>query len=266
MTDVRTGGESHARTPDAPGPVSATLREELSLGAHVHVWQLALRPARHFVDDTSSIAWLDAAERRRADRFLVAEARACYLQCRIALRTLLGGYLGRSPAEVYIDVAPHGKPTLTQAAESWLCFNVSHSHERALVAVASRRQVGIDVEHIRPDLDHEEMAVHHFAPEERAALARLPAAERCDAFFWYWTRKEAYLKATGDGLMTPLDSFHIVPAAAHAPVHVTVAGQPHASQRWSFHDVPLPRDYAGALVVEGPAHVRMLEFPVIRSP
>lgn len=265
MNDVWTSEESHAGT-QARGPVSATLRDELSRGAHVHVWQLALRTARRFVDETPSLALLDAAERQRADRFLVPDARACYLQCRAALRTLLGGYLGRHPADVCIGVAPHGKPTLTEAAEAWLCFNVSHSDERALVAVASRRPVGIDVERIRPDLDHEEMAVHHFAPEERAALARLPAAERCDAFFWYWTRKEAYLKATGDGLMTPLDSFHIVPAAAHAPVHVAVIGQPQASQRWTFHDVPVPREYAGALVVEGAATPRLLDLLPHHSP
>lgn len=262
MNGVSTNQNAETGMPDVRTPVTVAMREELVLGAHAHVWAIALQPASEFVEDSAVKALLDAVELRRAERFLVPEARSSFLQCRAALRTLLGGYLGRHPASIALGVAEHGKPVLREAADVWLSFNVSHSDRRALVALACRRQLGVDVERIRDDLDHEEMAAHHFAHQERVAIAQLPAAQRCDAFFACWTRKEAYLKATGSGLLTPLDSFHVVTATPHSPARVEVIDQPEASNRWTLHDVPLPPGYAGALAVEGPAvSLRMLDYP-----
>ncbi len=163
----------------------------------VHVWHLSLEA------DPSTLAayWLllSADERQRADRFVFPELRRRFVMARANLRQLLGIYTGRPAEELRFAYGPSGKPELS--AGSW-CFNVSHSGEQALIAVAlggDDRAVGVDLEMIRP-LDYEAVGSRILAEADLLALAQLPASAKSEAFFRLWVRHEARAKAIGAGI------------------------------------------------------------------
>jgi 4'-phosphopantetheinyl transferase len=140
---------------------------------------------------------LSADERVRAQRFRYAQHRDRFVIARGALRTLLGCYLQTAPAQLEFTYGPHGKPSLSQGG---LEFNLSHSAHLAVIAVAADRPVGIDLEQVHPINDLEKLTERFFTSGEHQRLLRLPAAQRLPNFFRGWTCKEAYLKATGEGL------------------------------------------------------------------
>ena len=216
----------------------------------VHVWRIALdigdavlsRRRDSLADD----------ERQRADRFHMEKHRRHFTAGRGALRTILAGYLGLRPEAIRFTYTSYGKPLLAGAKEA-LRFNLSHSHGLALLAVTLSREIGVDIEFLRDNLerDGELLAERFFSPREVAVLRSLPAELRREAFFHCWTRKEAYIKAHGMGLSLPLDQFDMTlrpdePAALLATRH-----NPAEAQRWSMRSL-LPADgYVGALAVEG---------------
>ena len=214
------------------------------LSADVHVWLLDLGQPDHLIRrlwDT-----LDGEERARAARFVFSTDRARYTAAHGLVRHVLSGYLGISPAEVIFGYGRHGKPYLVMAdAPAVLRFNVSHSANLCLCAVTLDREVGVDIERIRVDRDHRGIADRYFSPAERAALLALPAEQLVRAFYDCWTRKEAHLKATGDGLGVPLDSFDVpvIPDARLAP----------AADRRGLRLMSLPAvpGFATALAVSG---------------
>ena len=142
----------------------------------------------------------------RADGLPSSAHRRRFVAARATLRQLLGRYLGQEPGAVVFACGAHGKPFLPPGG---LHFNVSHTQGLALYAIASAREVGVDVEWMRLQVAHERIAARFFAPEEREMLAQVPAEERRVAFYHIWTRKEAYLKARGDGLAAGLDTFAV---------------------------------------------------------
>jgi 4'-phosphopantetheinyl transferase len=183
----------------------------------------------------------------RAERFHFSRDRNGYITVRGILRGLLARYLGRSPAELEFCYGLWGKPFLRQENQTRsVQFNVSHSKGWALLAFAIGRNLGVDVEFVRADVAADEMAERYFSAQEIAELKALPQTMRAEGFFLCWTRKEAYIKARGEGLQIPLDSFHV----SFTP------GEPERLQssdsfRWSLCPLnPDPR-YAGALVAEG---------------
>jgi 4'-phosphopantetheinyl transferase len=224
---------------DALGPLQA---------GDVDVWYVDLTLGRGTV--ATLRARLAGDERARADRFKFEPDARRFIVTRSALRAVLGTYLAVEPGRLAFSYGPHGKPAL-EGAHASLQFNVSHSGELALIAAGWRRAVGVDVEQWRPLPDMAAIAARVFAPAERHTLAGLAEAERSAAFFRCWTRKEAFIKATGLGLAQPLDRF-VVSLAAHDPVgFLDIDGDPVALARWTLHDLRVPAGYAGALVVEG---------------
>ena len=172
------------------------------------------------------------------------------------LRDILGRYLDSEPRELQFRYGPHGKPALCGAVGAPVAFNVSHSHDLALFAFSGGRDLGVDIEAIRPMPDGEDIASRFFSAREVACLRSLPAAIRNAAFFTCWTRKEAYLKALGDGLARPLDGFDVTFGPGEA-ARLTVAGDAGESARWSVAPLPAPAGYAAAVVAEGRVdHVR----------
>jgi 4'-phosphopantetheinyl transferase len=197
-------------------------------------------------------AILSFEERARADRFHFDRDRNRFVQARGALRTLLGAYLNVRPADVVLEYGAHGKPMLGPGYPSPLKFNVSHSGDRALIAIGHDVEVGIDIEAIRPMKGTDEMAARFFSPQETAELRRLPPA----SFFTCWTRKEAYLKARGDGLRHKLGGFSVSISPGVRPMIIDHIDEREGA-RWSVHDVPSPGSYAAALVTGGePSVVR----------
>lgn len=211
----------------------------------VHVWRASLECGESVLHQFE--ATLAADEKARAQRFVFQPDRNSYIAARGVLRELLGRYLERAPGEIEFEYGPQGKPALrAQPAQRPVQFNVSHSHGMALLAFAIGRQVGVDVELIRPDFAGEKIAERFFSPQEVMELRGLPLAAQDEGFFLCWTRKEAYIKARGEGLQIPLKSFH-VSLTPGEPARLKAAD----SFRWSLRSLGLDRPYVGAVVGEG---------------
>ena len=216
-------------------------------GDEVHVWCASLdRPAANYA------MFLSSDEQIRAERFRFDRERRRFIVGRGTLRIILGRYLNLSPEEVEFEYRPNGKPVLSAGLlHTTLCFNLSHSGEMLLLAVTYDRAVGVDIESINLDLDVETLAERFFSPAERAELQALPTDRRLASFFSGWTRKEAYLKARGEGLTYPLDQFSVSMDCDKPARLLDVKDDPQELPRWSFYAlVPAP-GYIGALVVEG---------------
>ncbi len=228
-----------------------------------HVWRADVRQMRSQLEQYTSL--LSDDETRRATGLLVENDRVRFVLAHGLLRLLLGAYLALQPASLRFDTGPHGKPALTSAPDD-LCFNLSHAGDQLLIAFARQRDVGVDIEPIRsrldPQLDHDALAASFFAPQEQAALRGLTGDARAAAFYVCWTRKEAYLKATGEGLLAPLNAFR-VPLTPIPPLRPHLMPDSVAPQ-WALHDLPPIPGYAAALVVacaaRPPARISCWQF------
>jgi 4'-phosphopantetheinyl transferase len=224
----------------------------LAVGANeVHVWRISLEYPATGVESLWQILAPD--ERLRADRFHFSKDRQHFIIARGLLRTILGSYLDIKPERLRFGYESRGKPFLanSSAVESRLNFNLSHSHELALCAVTLKRQIGIDIERIRPDFASEEIAERFFSPHEIGALRKLPEHLRKEAFFHCWTRKEAFIKARGDGLSLPLDQFDVTLVPGEPARLQQVSWDQDEAARWSLQKIDAGPGYVGALAVEG---------------
>jgi 4'-phosphopantetheinyl transferase len=216
----------------------------------VHVWRIALnRP----IEDFEGLRNLLAPEEiSRADRFRFEKDRRRFVIVRGLLRLILGRYLDHEPSQLRFDYSDYGKPALAAAQNaSGLRFNLSHAHEMALVAVTRDRHVGIDLEHIRPIPEVEQLAERFFSPQENELVRALAGSEKLEAFYQTWTCKEAYIKARGEGLSFPLERFHVVSSPDEATPVLQVEGDPQEASRWSMRVLVPGPGYAAALAVEG---------------
>jgi 4'-phosphopantetheinyl transferase len=213
----------------------------------VHVWRLALDLPPLVIERYERV--LSPDERGRAGRFYQARDRRRFLVGRGTLRMLLGRYLGAEPARLEFRYGPQGKPSLSE--DRSLRFNLAHSHDLALLAVTEGRELGIDLEQIRPLADAERIITRFFSMRERAEFLALPEPERLVAFFRGWTRKEAYIKARGLGLAMPLDAFDVTLAPGAPGGLLRVEGSPHEPGRWSFRDLAPGPGFLAAMAVEG---------------
>jgi 4'-phosphopantetheinyl transferase len=216
----------------------------------VHIWRTALDwPAKAIASLTNS---LSPDEQQRMHRFRLERDRTRFLVGRGLLRMLLGRYLDMAPDQLHFGYTPYGKPHLMAGVGQLpLQFNVSHSGELLLIAVAAGRSLGIDVEQIRADIEVEQMAAHFFSPNEQRALAKLSGAAQIDAFFACWTRKEAYIKARGEGLSLPLDQFDVSILPGEEARLLSTRPDPADAGRWSLTELDVAEGYKSALAVEG---------------
>lgn len=220
-----------------------------SLDHAVHVWRERLDCPEDERDRFQ--AWLSPDEKERAARFRFARDRDAYIVARGRLRQILSGYLDRMPTGIRFTYSPAGKPGLEPGPETAdIQFNLAHSRRRAVYAVTRNRRVGVDLEY-RDARAALAIADGFFAPAEKAGYDRLPPEVHETAFFLWWTRKEAFLKALGSGLSIPLDQFEVSLAPGEpAALHGTGWDSAEA-ERWRLVDLEVERDYAGALAVEG---------------
>ncbi len=216
----------------------------------VHVWTADL-------DDHAPVAAvLDADEAARAQRFHFEHDRRHFAVARGILRGLLGRYLGTPPGEICFGYGTRGKPFVASPATA-VRFNLSHSHGRAMFVFAREREVGIDLEagaRLRDDWPG--IARRVFSAREQAELAGLPAEHRRAAFLDGWTRKEAYLKATGLGIVDGLQSIEVTLGPGRPCA--LLAGP--AGVAWSLHDLRADQEFAAALVVERDEPIRLERF------
>jgi 4'-phosphopantetheinyl transferase len=200
-------------------------------------------------------------EHARAARFHFAHDRRRFTVTRGVLRRLLAAYSGIAAERIRLRYGPKGKPSL--APDRGLEFNVSHSGDVAVVAVARGRRIGVDVERLRAEVAIDRLAAAFFSAAERAALDRCDDARLRSAFFACWTRKEAYIKAHGLGLGLALDSFDVTVDPHAAPALLATRPDAADARRWSMHALLPPPGYAAALAIEaGPATVHEWQWPV----
>ncbi len=174
------------------------------------------------------------------------------IQCGL-LRHLLSRYLPVSPAEHEFVRGPHGKPELVDAqGAARLHFNMSHSSSMALYAFTRVTAVGVDIERIRPLEDLYNIARNFFTPRETAALRALPDASRLEAFFNCWTRKEAILKATGQGITDGVDGIEVTVAPNEPARVLSMKGDAGAAKGWSLQALEPAVGYATAKGKNGP--------------
>ena len=226
--------------------------KDLSLGKHeVHVWQAALEQGPSQLD--SYLATLSADERSRADRFHFDRDRQHFIAARGILRSILGLYLNRAPRSLSFTYSSHGKPALQLPSDvQSIRFNLSHSQGMALYAVARDREVGVDLEVMRDGPQTEEIAERFFSSREISTLRALPPSLQTSAFFLCWTRKEAYIKARGEGLSLPLDQFDVSLTPGEPAELLGTRPDPLEADRWSLKDLtPETPGYGSALAVEG---------------
>jgi 4'-phosphopantetheinyl transferase len=208
----------------------------------IHIWRAWLDVEPQERDRLSG--YLSEDERARASRFVFQHDREHFAVARGRLRELLGTYLHRSPQSLEFRTGRYGKLSLADHAD--LRFNLTHSYGLALYAFAIIRELGIDVEKIRPDFASEGIAERYFSVAEQNELRELPVELHTNAFFLCWTRKEAYVKAHGGGLQIPLESFDVS----------LTPGKPETlrsadSERWNLRSFEPAPEYIASLVGEG---------------
>ena len=216
----------------------------------VHVWRASLHVSaselRAFEDT------LAVDERARAERFHFQKHREHFMAGRGLLRHILSRYLDREPDQLRFCYNTYGKPTLTEeTGAEGLCFNLSHSHGIALYAVTRHREIGVDIEYFRPDVEVEKLAERFFSPREAAVLRALPEHLRKEGFFNCWTRKEAYIKAEGKGMAIPLSAFDVSLTPGEPAVLLRSQNHPHETSHWSLQALSPAPGYAAALAVKG---------------
>ncbi len=229
----------------AMAPASSAISDCSLDDRNIHVWSLRLGVSDELVAACNSV--LDAQEKERADRFRFSEHRREFIVAHGVLRMLLAQYCGVCPRAIEFSYGKRQKPQL-QSPRADLHFNLSHTDGLVVYAFARGVDIGVDVEHIRPIVEVTDLAGRHFCAEEAEDLRMLDPETRQRAFFLCWTRKEAYIKAVGDGLFCALDSFRVTldPAAPARLLHV--ANSAREAMHFSMHDLSLWPNYAGALV------------------
>ena len=198
-------------------------------------------------------ALLNDEERARADRFIFEIHRNRFICAHGLLRTLLGQVLGVPPEDVAFATEAGGKPILATALQTRperLHFNLSHSGDYGLLGVSWGRVIGVDLEILRSTTDHAALARRCFSADEVADWKALPPAEREDGFFLAWTRKEAFIKATGEGLRRELRSFSVTLSPHQRAELYSTAPDKKEKECWQLFNLEPPPGYKAALCLE----------------
>ncbi len=234
-----------------PEPPAFLQRED------VHLWGFSLDLEAGFAQHVQ--AWLSEEERYRASRLLSATHRRQFVAAHGALRVILSRYCCTRPEELRIGRTSSGKPCLMETRSQdchRLTFNLTHSHGRGLLAVSRDREVGVDLESIRPAMDMVRLARRFFSPQDQAFILNGESAGRCQRFLQVWVAKEAAAKAEGTGISFPLSHHHLQFHGNGLEGRVVPhrGGAVHSEQADDdimVRFLPLERDWAGAVAAKG---------------
>jgi 4'-phosphopantetheinyl transferase len=203
------------------------------------------------IDPTPLESILDAEERERAGRFVFDHDRRRYQVTHAALRLMLAHYLDEDPRALRFERGTHGKPRLSGSPGD-LAFNISHSEERALLAAARGREVGVDIEVHRANIDIPVLARRVLSAAEQTTLTAVPPNQLRAAFFRAWARKESFIKAIGEGLACPLDAFDMSLDAEVENALLACRHQSAGAVRWTTMPLEVGPGAAAALTAPGP--------------
>lgn len=213
----------------------------------VDVWRVSLKPGPDSIQWAESM--LSADESHRAARFHFEKDRLRFTVSHGVLRDVLSRYLDCDPKQIDFKVGEYGKPAITSDIN--LDFNLSHSGDYALIAVAREHKIGIDVERFRQDMEINKIARRYFSEKENAELMGLHPEQQLIGFFNCWARKEAYIKAHGLGLSLPLDSFDVSLAPNEPAILRATRPDSKEASHWTLLSLDVNPHYAGALAVDG---------------
>ena len=218
------------------------------------LWTIPLSPAPPELEQL-----LSADEFERANRFRFKHLRDSFVAARTGLRRILSTYTTQTPAAIRFELGIRSKPRLFP--HTGLEFNLSHSGHLALLAVTVDTEIGVDIEAHRPMPDLFDIAQRFFCPEECADLEAVMPDRRMEAFFRCWTRKEAYIKAIGEGLHAPLDQFRVNLAPNIEARFVHIDHSDAEAAQWSLHSLSVPKGYSAAVAYKGsPKELRFRSF------
>ncbi|MBV7338369.1 4'-phosphopantetheinyl transferase superfamily protein [Chloroflexi bacterium TSY] len=226
----------------------------------VHIWRVSLEQPLTRIEYLRQ--WLSPDEVERAERFYFERDRKHYIVGRGRLRELLSLYLNCSPDQIQFEYSEYGKPTLAahlqdlvdgsqSAQRGHLQFNLSHSGDLVLYAFTHDRAIGVDIEYMKRDISCLEIADSFFSAQEVATLHSLPESIHRQAFFNCWTRKEAYIKAHGEGLSLPLSQFDVSLKPGEPAALLATRPNPEEVNQWTMDELFPGQDYTAAVVVEG---------------
>ena len=236
--------------PERPDTEWRPAPPDLRVGPNqVHVWRAGLQVDAAELERLQT--FISGAERERTDRFQFPDLRRRYVAAHGVLRELLGKYLNTAPSQLRFEKNRHDKPFLATDCSAELRFNLSHAGELALLAFAHAREVGVDVEQIRAMPSGDRIAERYFTAAESARLRSVPPERRDEAFFDCWVRKEAFVKAVGQGVSFGLNRFELpVTADDRSSVPVPFTCPPDPAE-WSLAPLHPDRGYTGAVVAAG---------------
>jgi len=218
-------------------------------GNEIHVWATSLGVAPGILENIS--ATLSPDETARANKFKFEKHRNRFIAGRGALRTILAQYLKASPPSLRFSYSENGKPVLAEEfAGTAIHFNLAHTGELALVAVTRIGVVGVDVESVRPVKDVDALVARFFSPREDELFQKVPEEEKSAAFFNLWTRKEALLKATGEGITRSLSLVEVSFLPGEPARLLGISGDATAGARWTLRELNPAMGFTGAVAVD----------------
>jgi 4'-phosphopantetheinyl transferase len=211
------------------------------LEGDIHVWSIDLNCDRQQIDRFSQ--FLSTAERQRAAKFINPTHGDRWIAARGHLRQILSRYIDLPPAQIGFSYGQYGKPELEGSP---IQFNLSHSRDRAVYGIGTKFLIGIDLEYIHP-LPAADLVDRFFSKPEQDLFRRLPIESQQAAFFHAWVQKEAYLKACGTGLSTPLDQIEV---SIDPSTPAAIISAP-TDEIWQIQKLTIAPEYAGAIVIGG---------------
>jgi 4'-phosphopantetheinyl transferase len=216
----------------------------------IHIWGLLVDLPQDRIVQLAQR--LSGEEIKKSICFRFERDRKRYIARRAFLRMILGFYLDCQPREILFSYGSYGKPMLHDSfSKTSIHFNLSHSNGFALCAVTRDMEIGIDLELIKPLSDMEEIVKHFFSPNEKAAFDSIPASEKLLAFYNCWTRKEAFIKAGGQGLAYALSEFDVSLAPGEPARILGISGNTDPATCWSVVELTPASDYVAAIAYEG---------------
>ena len=232
----------------------------------IHVWAFDLEGPPALLELCRTC--LSSEERRRADRFVFARDRGHHTVAHAVLRHLLGRYCGVAPASLQFDVTAAGKPSLQIPAghPAGIHFNLTHSGGRALLGVSHGRELGIDLEQVRSNIEALSISRNYFFGSERDAIEQALSATRDNTFFRYWVAKEAVLKAQGIGLGFPLDQFRVDFLPGDAVARIETFDASKLDSGWTIRMLPCDEGWLAAVAARSDDWAVKVEHPVVTDP
>ncbi len=216
----------------------------------VHIWRASLSLSFASIQELKESLSLD--ERLKAEHFLFERDRSHFIAARGILRSMLASYLGVEPSAIRFCYENDGKPKLQSAfGKRDIKFNLSHSEALAIYVFTQGHEVGIDVEYMHEIPEMEQIVEQFFSVRERFFFGTLTASEKQERFFNWWTRKEALMKATGDGLSYPLDTFDVSAVPGKSFELLRTVDDAKEASKWTIGDVGPGEGFTGSFAVEG---------------